>query len=81
MPHHVHVAGAGFLQIHQLARGRPALAHDAIESAVFRFGDQRHDIMQKRALGLDDAADFRQMLVVDAGYHDRVDLHQNAACD
>ncbi|MNZ34030.1 hypothetical protein D3C78_514000 [compost metagenome] len=45
------------------------------------FGDQRHDVVQEGALGLDDLADFLEVLVVDPGDQHRVDLHQDAALD
>ena len=45
------------------------------------FGDQRHDVVQEGALGLDDLRHFLQVLVVDAGNHHRVDLDQDALGD
>ena len=80
MAHHVHIA-TGILKRGQLLLARAALPHDAIICAVFGFRDQRHDIVQKGTLGLDDLADVLQMLIVNAGNEDRVDLDQNAPLD
>ena len=45
------------------------------------LGDQRHDVVQERPLALDGLADLRQVLVVDAGDHHRVHLHEDVAFD
>ena len=45
------------------------------------LGDQRHDVVQEGALGLDDLRHFLEMLVIDAGDQHRVDLDQDAARD
>ena len=67
MAHHRHIAAALVLQGLQLfGRGR-RLLHQAVIGAVLGFGNQRHDVMQESALGLDHLGDFFQVLVVDAG--------------
>ena len=81
MTHHVHVAGAGILQCLQFPGVWSALTHDAEIGTVLFLGNQRHHIVQEGALLLDDAADFLEVLIVDAGDHDRVDLDQHATLD
>ena len=75
------LAGAGLLQRAHLLGGRFGLPSETVIGAVLRAGDQRHDVVQKRALGLDDPVDFVEVLVVDARNQHRVDLHQHAALD
>jgi len=65
-----HAGGAAFvgasgLQGPQLFGAWFWLAGEAKISPVFRPGNQRHDVMQERALGGDRPVNFAQVLVVD----------------
>ena len=59
---------------------RLRLAVEAKHRAVLRPGDQRHNIMDKRAAGPQRAAHVGHAAIVDPGDQHRIYFHQHALC-
>src|SRR6516165_4435705 len=76
--HHVHFTFARILKLLQFLRGRTTLAGQTEHRAVLSGGDERHDIVQEGATRLNGLVHLFEVLVINAGDHDRVDLRENA---